>query len=44
MEYHAYVWDAATEKAFGTDYGAQAELEFYQGELQQMQLLDLFNQ
>lgn len=40
-EYHAYLWDAATEKAFGTDYGAAEELTFYEGEMNDHQLLGL---
>jgi len=40
-EYHAYAWDAATEKAFGTNYGAQEEFEFYKGQMEDFQLMDL---
>jgi len=43
-EYHGYRWDAATEKAFGTNYGAANELEYYTEQMRDLQLMDLVHE
>lgn len=43
MEHHAYMWDAATEIKFGTDYGAQTMLGLTTSTLEPWGYLSLFN-